>query len=77
MSWHCFGYHRSRFGLIAEAPHHTHRAIRTSLAVRHGRRSRSLLDQNRIEQNLYRSEPNRSGKGWRARGLHPAIREIR
>jgi hypothetical protein len=75
MSWRGCGY-LCGFVFIAEAPHH-HRVIRTLFAVRPERRSCSLSNQNRFEQSLDWDQPNRSGKGWRARGIYPAICEIR
>ena len=76
MSWRCWSY-LCGFGFIAEAPHRHHRVIRTLLAVRPRRRSCSLSNQNRFEQSQGWNQPNRSGKGWRARGIYPAICEIR
>ena len=82
MSWHRCSRLGS-FSFIAEEPHNTHcirhtlGKVQALLAVLHRRRSCSHLNQNRIERNQDWSQPNKSGKGWRARGLYPAIREIR
>jgi len=85
MSWHCCSCLDS-FGFIAEEPHNTHCVrytlgkVRALLAVFHRRRSCSLFNQDRIEQNQDWSQPNKSGKGWRAleqddfsANRHPAL----
>ena len=85
MSWHCCSRLGS-FGFIAEEPHNTHcirytlGKVQALLAVFRRRRSCSLFKQNRMERNQDRSQPNKSGKGWRAleqddfsANRHPAL----
>src|SRR6266481_8874748 len=84
MSWNFCSV--GSFSFIAEEPHNTPCTrytlgkVQALLAVFHRRRSCSLFKQNRMERNHVWSQPNKSGKGWRAPEVddfsanrHPAL----